>query len=172
MTDSRATGFRPGDVLELETSAGLAYLQVTHWDPIRTWLVRVLPGVHPERPPDLRDLVGGPERFIAFYPAEDAVRQRLVHSIGNFPLPKNGRKFPKMLLEGVADRDGRIMGWWTYDGKQEQLVDKGRLDKYRHLPVGRLLMHQGLINAVLSEQRPDRFSETSPFFRRPSRKTE
>lgn len=156
-----STRVRPGDVLEFETPAGLAYLQITHRDPVRQELVRVLPGTYPERPRDVAGLVGGPERFLAFYPADLAARQHLAQVVAKFPIPGHAQGFPAMLLEGMDDRDGRILTWWLYDGKRERPLDEQALKGYRHLPVVRGLLHQGLINAVVSEGRADEFREFS-----------
>ena len=46
---------------------------------------------------------------------------------------------------------------------------RGGLTRCDHLPVGRLLLHQGLIDATLSADRADRFSEYSIFRSRGNR---
>jgi hypothetical protein len=43
-----------GDVLEIETTKGLAYFQYTHQHPVYGGLIRVLPGLYAERPAHFR----------------------------------------------------------------------------------------------------------------------
>jgi hypothetical protein len=60
-----------GDVIEIETPAGLGYAQYTHEhrEPPRFGsLLRVLPGIFAERPSDFKPLLVQDERFSIFFP--------------------------------------------------------------------------------------------------------
>src|SRR5438874_2360723 len=82
---SRKPRMRPriGDILEIATPAGLAYLQYTHRIPMWGALIRVLPGVFPERPSDFHGLVAKRERFFVFFAVGVAVARGIVTVVGN-----------------------------------------------------------------------------------------
>jgi hypothetical protein len=88
-----------GDVYELATPCGYAYLQRTHEHPDYKSLIRVLDGLFPEPQQDLEDLVAAPERFFVFFLVGAAVRDRFVRRIGNFRVPEHARPFPEMRIE-------------------------------------------------------------------------
>ena len=52
------TDFTPGDVVEITTNKGKAYVQVTHIHSSYPPVVRALGGLHDSRPGDLDALVG------------------------------------------------------------------------------------------------------------------
>ena len=55
--------FSAGDVIEIETEAGLSYVQVTHLHPSYPEVVRTLPGKYQTRPKNLSDAVQGNTDF-------------------------------------------------------------------------------------------------------------
>lgn len=55
-----------GDILQVLTSQGVAYAQVTHKHPEFGFLIRVLPEFHNEQPKDFSVVVYGEPQFSAF----------------------------------------------------------------------------------------------------------
>lgn len=118
----RAMRPRIGDVFEIETSRGLAYLQYTHRHDQFGELVRVLPETYASRPPRLEDVMARKERFYIFFPVGGAARQGLVARVGNYPIPEWARNFPLMRWAGLESRSGEVKDWWLFDGQKEWWV--------------------------------------------------
>src|SRR5262249_40506795 len=96
---------RVGDILEIRTSAGLAYFQYTHQHPEYGGLIRVLPGIYPQRPEALTELAQGPERFVVFFPVRAATNRGLVSIAAEASIPPHARAFPLF-------KAGRPGNWW------------------------------------------------------------
>jgi hypothetical protein len=110
-----------GDVIEIETSDGLAYAQYTHEHrgrPRYGSLVRVLPGIYPERPRVFNDLVVQEERFSVFFPLATALRQRVVSIVGHERIPESKQPFPTF-----RRRQGDV--WWIWDGTNHHRARRG-----------------------------------------------
>lgn len=56
-----------GDILQVLTSQGVAYAQVTHKHPEFGFLILVFPGFHNEQPKDFSVVVDGEPQFSAFF---------------------------------------------------------------------------------------------------------
>jgi len=56
-----------GDILQVLTSQGVAYAQVTHKHPEFGFLIRVFPGLHNEHPKDFSVFVDSEPQFSAFF---------------------------------------------------------------------------------------------------------
>lgn len=93
-----ASKIRTGDVFELATPCGYAYLQYSHEHPEYSSLIRVLDGLHPKRPDDLAEFVAAPERFVVFFHIKSALSDGFVERIGQYPLPQAARDFPQMRM--------------------------------------------------------------------------
>jgi hypothetical protein len=115
-----------GDVLEVETPSGLAYFQYTFKHiapPVYGELIRVLPGLYQFRPSHLAELVREKERFFTFYPVGAACRKDLVKIVGREQIPPSAKGIPLMRKAGWRDQNGRITGWWLWDGKKTWAVE-------------------------------------------------
>jgi len=115
---------RIGDVCEIRTPAGLAYVQYTHEHPHMGQLVRVLPGLYKSRP-DLEHLTQTDELYFVFYPVEYSVRDHEAEVVGNEPVPERARPFPMMRRQA---RDGWLIG----SGLRQSTVDEIRKMTYVH----------------------------------------
>jgi hypothetical protein len=92
-----------GDVLEVPTPRGLAYVQYTHHqEPLGT-LIRVLPGFHQSKPADFVELAKAKELYFVFCPIETLVNQGLLQVVSNERVPDSAVQFPP----GAADLFGR-----------------------------------------------------------------
>lgn len=99
-----------GDVAEIRTGQGLAYVQYTHYDKDMAALVRVLPGLYDSRP-DLEVLVLQRELYFVFYTLEYARRKEQVEIVCNLPVPEWARSQPLMRHASGRTREGKITGW-------------------------------------------------------------
>lgn len=117
----------PGDVVEIETSGGLAYVQVTHNHPSYPEVVRALPGLHESRPANIEGLAKEPSLFIAMLPLGDAIEKKRLKAtkIGAAAIPKESKSFPTFRMP-IGDKMGGVAYWWLWDG--EGLSYKTELD--------------------------------------------
>lgn len=85
-----------GDILEIKTPAGLAYLQYTHEPPSMGALVRILPGLYLGRPKDFTDLSRQRELYFTFYTLEYALPKLETEIVSHQPVPDWAKSFPMM----------------------------------------------------------------------------
>ena len=105
---------RLGDVIEIQTSRGLAYAHYSHEhkEPPRYGsLLRVLPGFHQSRPADFSEIVQQPSDFSAFFPLGAACNRKLVTIVANEPIAARHMKFPTFRGRMSTDHP-----WWLWDG--------------------------------------------------------
>lgn len=156
MTSKRAKKrLLPGDVLELPVPGGFAYLQYTHKDRLFGTLVRVLPGIFPERPGSFDRLVASPERFATFFPSSAALARGLVTVVGRAGIPEIAQQFPRFKVAG--DRDpvtGRVLNWWLWDGEREWPVQELTPEE-RRLPLRATVNDTLLIQRIISGWSPE-----------------
>ncbi len=110
--------FSPGDIVELSTDHGYAYVQVTHDHPAYPEVVRGLPGLHASRPRDLTALAQQEATFCAMFPIKDALQAGRLDGApaGTAPIPEAARRFPTFRIP-IRDRSGAIVYWWFWDGE-------------------------------------------------------
>lgn len=111
--------YTPGDIVEIETGNGLAYVQVTHAHPSYPPVVKFLNGPYQQRPDNVASLFSGKdEESIAMVPLAGVLKKlNLPHSkIGEAEIPYSERKFP-MFRMPVRGKQGEIIYWWFWDGQ-------------------------------------------------------
>lgn len=110
-----------GDVFEINTPKGKAYLHYIYKDKTTGDLIRVLPGLHSDRPANFDTLVGSKERYMVFFPLTAANKQKIVEQIGYYSAD-NFVKPRFMRTEHVVR--GEFLGWHIVDTEtwQRQLV--------------------------------------------------
>ena len=113
-----------GDVLEIGTPKGFAYLQYTNRDPTYGALIRVLPGVYQQRPSAFSDLVRERERFFIFFPVGAAVNREIVTIVANEDIPAHAREIPPMRAAGGIDRNGHVLNWWLIEKGNKRMVNE------------------------------------------------
>lgn len=145
---------RPGDILEVSTPRGLAYIHYSARDPEYGDAIRVLPGFFTTRPADFTLLASSPEAYFTFYPAIAAVSQGLVEVVARVPVPP-GHGLPSVYRRpGASDRDGRILAWIICEGTKETLV-RELSEEQLHLPVASIWVHDTLVSYLTEEWRPE-----------------
>jgi hypothetical protein len=99
-----------GDVAEIKTQHGLAYVQYSLDGKGDGEIVRVLPGLYNSRP-RLESLVLERELYFVFYTLAFAIRKREAEIVCNLPLPKWAESEPLMRHASGRTRQGKITGW-------------------------------------------------------------
>ena len=111
-----------GDIVEIETSKGLAYAIYTHRHakpPTFGALLRIFDQVYPRRPSNLEDLATKPIRFSTFFPLQAAVNKAMVRIVANVAVPKQLSFFP-IFRSGTPDlTTKKVQTWWLWDGEKE-----------------------------------------------------
>jgi hypothetical protein len=100
-----------GDIVEIVTSAGLAYVQFTHAAGSRGELVRVLPGLYASRPLDFAELTRQKELYTVFYTLDYALRTNQAQIVSNQPLPEWALSPPMMRHAAASDEAGKTTRW-------------------------------------------------------------
>jgi hypothetical protein len=85
-----------GDICEIKTPAGLAYVQYTHDGRDMGDLVRVLPGLFNTRPTEFAELARQKELYFIFYRLNYALRNRQAEVVSHQPVPSWAQPYPLM----------------------------------------------------------------------------
>jgi hypothetical protein len=132
--------FSPGDIVEIKTPAGLAYVQVTHNHTAYPEIVRVIEGCFNERPSDIRKLARRATAFTTMVPLSGALELHKIEGtkIGSENVPDKDKPFPTFKMP-IRDKKGEVVYWWLWegDGLRHTLVDDGSYDGYpvREVPT-------------------------------------
>jgi hypothetical protein len=145
-----------GDVYEIVTPDGLAYMQYTHESPRFGSLIRVLPDVFETRPDDLEALASRKERFNAFFPLEAASKQGIAELAGTAPVPEEAREFPTFRSGRRNPDTGEFGTWWLWDGEDEWRVDE-LTDEQRDLSPRGIVNDTRLIERIVGGWTPRDF---------------
>jgi Regulator of ribonuclease activity B len=99
-----------GDVAEIRTPRGLAYVQYTHDGKGNGEIVRVLPGLYSSRP-NLETLICQRELYFIFYTLKYAIREKQSEIVCNLPVPEWARPEPLMRHASGRSAEGNVTGW-------------------------------------------------------------
>ena len=101
-----------GDIFEINTPKGKAYLHYIHEEPkIKRQLTRVLQGLYLERP-NLDELAGRKEQYMIFFPMTAAYNRKIIDRIGHFAADIFSK--PKYMRSEHNVR-GENLGWHIID---------------------------------------------------------
>jgi len=155
MTSSRKRA-RPGDVIEVVTPSGLAYVQYVGKHPKYGDAIRVLPGFFQEQPRDWSALLAQ-EGYVTFYPLNAAVSQELVTvAASEAILP--GKGMPSVWRRaGWRNEDGKAVLWFICEGDKETRRP-GLSEEEKRLPIMAIWNHEFLVTRMVGEWRPERDS--------------
>ena len=108
-----------GDLIEIKTPEGLAYVQYTakHTDPpVFGELIRILPGLYKARPDDFSVLANQKERYFVFTPITRACRKKWATIVSNEVVPEWAQGIPLMRMANQIDSNGEGRDWYLWDG--------------------------------------------------------
>ena len=143
---------RIGDVFELKTPIGFAYLQYINKHDEWGALVRVLGPVLEFRPAEFQHVVAQQERFVIFFPLGAAVAKGIVSMVAHMPLPERSNTFPLFKAPGNIE-GGKVLDWWLWDGNSSWRVAELSADQY-DLPTQQVVNDTMLIDLILNNWRP------------------
>jgi hypothetical protein len=101
-----------GDIFEINTPRGKAYLHYIYKDPVIGELIRVLQGLYSERPSNFDELAGSKERYIISFPLTSATKQKIVEPVGFYSASSFSK--PKLMRTEYNVR-GEFLGWHIVD---------------------------------------------------------
>lgn len=112
------TQYRPGDIIEIRTDKGLAYVHLTHNHESYPPVIRLLKGLHQGRPADLERFAAENVRMTAMIPIETALARLGLdrEKAGHLALPQAERRFPTFRTP-IRDKRGEVIYWWFWDGQ-------------------------------------------------------
>lgn len=146
---------RIGDVIEIATSMGLAYVQYSHENAEYGSLIRVLPGFFAPRPDDVCAVGQLPETFFTFYPVNAAARRKMISIVGHCQVPASAREFPLMRHASGRDPVTQEITWWLWDRKGNYASRVEKLtDEQKHLSVAQISNHAALVEMITSGWTP------------------
>lgn len=144
-----------GDIIEIPTSKGLAYVQYTHEHkdpPVYGSLIRVLVGFYEKRPSieEVQNIVDKPHRFQTFCPVHRTVNIGDWERVGNFPVPGFAKKFPtfknmRYLFKRPKPEEAN---WTLWDGEMSWHVGKLSMEEQMKYPKESIYNDTGLIQAI------------------------
>lgn len=148
--DTRAYRAVVGDVLEVSTPAGLAYLQYSHSEYER--VLRVLPGLYSVRPSDLDPLSRSPERFFVKEDPDHIVADGIAVPVGRFDPPS--MPYPTFKSPERDPATESIVMWELDNGKSEW-IRVGQLEPGEEwASPGGNFTYEGLIEKLASDYSP------------------
>ena len=145
---------RIGDVVEIKTSKGLAYAQVTHTHNTHGTLLRVLPSFFDGQPADLAQIVDQLEMFVAFVELTIPIKKGSMAVVANLPVPVWAQKFPTFRSGMPNPKTNKVEVWWLWNGEKHWRIGK-LTDEQRKLPIGGIWGDEFFIDRLESGWRPD-----------------
>lgn len=87
----RLPGVKYGDVFKLKLNNGVGLIQCVKEAPkTECEIIRAIPGIYDEEPMrEISSIIMKKELFFLQFPVKHAVKQKLLESIGNFPVPSS-----------------------------------------------------------------------------------
>ena len=147
---------RFGDVVEIRTPNGLAYVQYTAkhtMPPVFGDLVRVLPGLYETRPDDFSLLAQTKHSYFTFTPISVACRRRLATIVCHEKVPEWAQGIPVMRMANQFDGNGKPQDWYLWDGVDTWPVT-GPADEATKLSIAAIWGHDFLIEKLAEGWRP------------------
>jgi hypothetical protein len=132
-----------GDILQVLTSQGVAYAQVTHKNPEYGFLIRVFPGFYNQQPVDFSTVVNSEPQFSAFFVVQSAVNQGLLTVVENVPVPERLQVFPT--FRSRAGGPGGSL--WLWNGNELSRLERALNSEEQKYPT------RGIISAPLLVER-------------------
>ena len=138
-----------GDIVEVPTSKGLAYAQVTHihseehssYGP----LVRIFPGFFTKRPERFDELVRQEPVAIMFCALRAAIKSGICEIVANVSVPEEAKSFPLFRASNDDPRAETPKNWGFWDGNRTWHVGKITAEQ-RRMPlreiVDGVLLHE------------------------------
>lgn len=124
-----------GDIFEINTPEGKAYLHYVYIDDTKIELLRVMPGLYLHRPDNFELLVKAPESFLVRFPVAAAYRKKIVEKVAHYPIGTFSK--PKF-MRSIEFRQEEFMGWYIVNTEtlQRKLVKELNAEQKKLSPFG------------------------------------
>jgi hypothetical protein len=143
-----------GDIVQVLTSEGVAYAQVTHKHKEYGHLIRIFSGFFAKQPKDFGEMVNQSPQFSAFFPVQHAVNQGLLSVVGNAKVSDANMVFPKFRT-AARDKDGNRGPWWIWDGEQSEMLKRDLTEEEKAYPVRGIISAPLLVERIEKGYRPE-----------------
>ncbi|WP_394887062.1 hypothetical protein ACG873_20275 [Mesorhizobium sp. AaZ16] len=140
---------RIGDVMQILSSQGVSYAQVSHKHTQYGFLIRVMPGTYDRKPQEFSAVVDQEPQFSTFFLVQTGINQGLFAIVANVPVAPRNQAFPTFRTTGYG-RNGERGSWWLWDGQDEVRLDRLLTDAEKRYPL------RGIISAPLLVERIDK----------------
>jgi len=158
---------RIGDIFEVQTPAGLAYVQFTHEIGSMGQLIRVLPGLYRSRPENFGALARQKEMYFTFYPLRYAIHDKQVENVSHQDVPEWAKPYPMMRLHWGSEAGGRKVSWkiadasvrWTLEAHQRIPVVTELTPEQKQFSVHSIWTYAGLVKRLAQGWTPEREEE-------------
>lgn len=144
---------KPGDVLQIQLENSYSYIQFVGKHADYGDVIRVLSRRYPipcHDPAAIANDTG----YLAFYPAQAALRHDLVLIVGTVALP-DGVDIPTVLRRrGNIDRHGKVLTW-IIERDGIDTVREVLSDEERALPIASIWNHEMLLWRISENWRPE-----------------
>lgn len=124
-----------GDVFEINTPKGKAYLHYIYKHETLGALIRVLSGLYTDRPLDFEMLVSSKERYMISFPLSVANNRNIVERVSSYPA--DNFDMPRFMRDWHII-SGEFLGWHIVDTEtlQRQLVKNLTTEQKKLSPYG------------------------------------
>ncbi|HSP81465.1 MAG TPA: ribonuclease E inhibitor RraB [Myxococcaceae bacterium] len=143
---------RLGDLLEVSTPRGLAYVQYVGKHPKYGTAIRVLPGFFEVRPRDWSSLVAR-EGYFTFYPVSVAISEGAVEIVANQAIATRYELPSRFRRPGWRTKEGKVTTWLICEGARESLRTE-LSEEERHLFIASIWNHEFLVERLVEEWHP------------------
>ena len=156
-----------GDISEIKTPRGLAYVQYTHDSKDMGQLVRVLPGLFNTRPTDFAELAKQNELYFVFYTLNYALLDQQAEVVSHQPLPEWAQSYPLMRWCGARDLSGKAISWKIFSASSSLTVDEHQrtpiirnlTPEQQKLSIRELWPHPVMVKKLTRSWTPERAEE-------------
>lgn len=140
-----------GDIIQILTSEGISYAQLSHINKEYGYLIRVFEGKYGRIPEDWMEVVSRPVQFSAFFPLQSAVNHSLLAVVGNCVIPEAIASFPTFRARN-GERGGSV---WLWDGNASTTLDRPLREEEQSYPVEGIISAPLLIDRIEKGYRPE-----------------
>ena len=144
---------KSGDVFQVITPQGKAYIQFCSKHLEYGEMIRVLPGIFPEQP-DISGLIDK-HAYFTFYPLALSAFRKMVDLVGNFPLLESYGVAPILRRAGAMLADGTVKAWIIEDPVKGDTLREILNDSERQLSLAEIWNHEMLVGRIETQWRPD-----------------
>lgn len=143
-----------GDLAEVKTRSGYAYIQYVARHPDYGDMILVFPALYQQRPP-LTDVIIHNYCYLTFYPLQAAVKRGLIEIIGREQAADYPLENLVMRRSGAIDNQGKVLTWVIEEGGRE-VVKQELSEEERKIPIASIWNHEALLYYIEQQWRPEK----------------